>query len=379
VLIEAGHALKRHDFSQAHRYPTRYDPLVLPYEPVNLWNTLRDNGPHIFDRTAFPGLYRRMLARHSPATADALALTLDQRPGPREKWDELFGVAVVDRLIEIGMLTRSPAGYISCLRFVPCSSRLYISDGPDQSIPRMVWLGKDTLLLLKAMRKQFNGRRFARGLEIGSGTGLLTIELAQYCDDTVGVDINPRAVTCGTINQRINNVKNVEFRLSDAFENAPGTFDVVIGNVPFVFVPPEMRATSLHCHGGDDYGVDLQLRVLAELDTKLTTSGMAVFLCCSPVVKGIDILPTRMRERFQSLHLSFDFQPLFNKSAPEFLDFHDSFGIQYTWAYIVTVRRASTFRLTVQPPSPWTTFVSWTYLSLMRTAFRLGRKRDSAW
>jgi SAM-dependent methyltransferase len=243
----------------------------------------------------------------------------------------------------------------------------------------MVWLGKDTIHLLNAIRRELNGRRFTRGLEVGSGSGFLTIELAEFCDHVVGVDINPRAVACGIVNRRINDATNVEFRLSDLFANAPETFDVVIGNVPFVFVPPEMRPTSLHSHGGNDFGVDLQLKVLAELDDKLSSTGIALFLCCSPVVNGVDILPARMRERFQNVHLSFDFQPLFNKSAPEFLAFHDSFGIQYTWAYIVNVRRSPTFRLTMQPPTPWMTLASSIYLSMVRTAYRLGRKRDSAW
>jgi SAM-dependent methyltransferase len=223
------------------------------------------------------------------------------------------------------------------------------------------------------MRRQFRGQRFGRGLEIGCGTGLLTIALADSCDQTIGVDINRRAVACAKINQRINDVGNLDIRLSDVFTEVPETFDVVIGNVPFNFVPPAERDSSLHSYGGEDYGVDFQLRCLAELDRKLNDGGTALFLCCSPVVKGVDILPDRMRARFEKLRLQFHFLPLFNNSVPQFMEFHDSVGIQYTWAYVVTVRKGGAFKLTMQPPTAWTVLVSWAYRTVVRAAHRMGR------
>lgn len=372
LLIAAGRALRRHDLAHVHRYPQRYDPLALAYEPINLWNTRNDDA-HLFDRTALPGLYRWLLARRDPALADLVVLLLNEQPGRREQWERLLNAELVQRLIDCGALRPAGAGFVSVLRFIPCFGRVHVSDGPVQTEPPMVYAGKDTLLLLNALRQEFRGRRFGRGLEIGCGTGLLSIALSDYCDATLGVDINPRAVACARINQRINEARNLEIRQSDAFAEAPETFDVIISNPPYVFVPPQERGRSLHAYGGEDYGVDFQLRILAELDRKLTAGGLGLFLCCSPVVQGVDILPDRLRARCRDLPLQFDFRPLFNNSAPELLDFHDSVGIQYTWAYIVTVRRAAPFRVTLQPPTAWTRFVSWAFRSAVRAAHRLGR------
>jgi release factor glutamine methyltransferase len=379
LLVEAGRALRRHDLSGVHRYPTRYDPLVFAYEPVNLWHSLTGDGAHLFDRTAVPGLYRRMLARGNPALADLTTLTINQAPGSREQWERLFGPAVVERLAAAGALVGAGGGFRSRLRFVPVFGRLFVSDSPDQSVPLMVWLGKDTMYLLSAVRKRLQGKRFRRGLEVGSGTGLLTIALSDYCDEVIGVDINPRAVALGEVNRRINGVENVDFRLSDMFGAVPEPLDLVIGNVPFVYIPPELRGASVHSHGGEDYGIDLQLRVLAELDQKLTPDGMGLFLCCSPVVEGVDILPDRMRARFQSLGLRFEFEPLFNKVMLNLLDFHDSSGIQYTWTYIVTVRRAPRFELAMRQPTAWTSLVSWAYRSVIRAAHTVGKRRHASW
>jgi len=379
LLVAAGHALRAHGLSEVHRYPTRYDPLALPYEPVNLWRSMRKDGPHLFDRTAIPGVYRRMLARGNPVLGDLTELVVSQAPGRREQWDRLFGAALAERLVAAGVLVPAGDGYRSGLRFVPCYRRLFVADGPDQSVPLMVWLGKDTMHLLKVMRDRLRGMRFGTGLEVGSGSGLLTIDLADYCERAIGVDINPRAVALGEINARVNEVENVDFRLSDVFASVPEPLDLVIGNVPYVYVPPELRDTSLHAHGGEDYGVDLQLRVLEELDQKLTPGGMGLFLCMSPVVNGVDVLPERMRERFQDLRLHFEFEPLFNKSAPNLLEYHDAAGIQYTWTYVVTVRRAPSFGLTMRPPTARTRLLSWAYRSAVRTAHRLGKKGEASW
>src|SRR5688572_10786204 len=104
LLAEAGGALRAPDLTHVHRYPTRYDRMALPYEPVNLWRSFRSDGPRLFDRTAVPGLYRRILARRSPALADLTELVVNQVPGRREQWERLFGDSIVGRLVEAGAL-----------------------------------------------------------------------------------------------------------------------------------------------------------------------------------------------------------------------------------------------------------------------------------
>ena len=377
LLVRAGRALRGRDLAAAHSCPSRYDPLVLPYEPVNAWHAWRGRNPHLFDRTALPGLYRRMLSRRDPALGDVVRLLVNQEQGPADAWERVFGASLTDALAAAGVLAASGTGYVSRLRFVPCFDRLYVADSPSERAPLMVWLGKDTMHLLGAVRAMVGHRRFTRALDVGCGTGLLGIELSRRCEEVTGLDINPRALACGRINARINDAPNVEFLLSDLFERAEGRYDLVVANPPYVYEPPDTRG-NLHSFGGEDFGVDLQLELLAGLDSTLTEDGVAVLLCCSPVVKGTAVLPDRIRRRFGRLRLAFDFAPLFNNTPPELIDYHEACGIQYTWAYIVTVRRAPSFELQLRAPSPWIAFSSWAYRSLVRARHRAAARSAQA-
>lgn len=368
AIIEGARALRRFDLSTAHRYPMRRDLKALPYEPVNLLHALTDDEAHVFDRTAVPRLYSALLARAAGVPRDFGALLVNGGVAARERFEALFSPDIVERLAGAGVLVPARGGITSRLRFVPCHGRLFVSDMETPQLPGMVWLGKDSMILVNALRRLLAGKRFRRGLEVGSGTGIQTMSLADLCETALGIDVNPRAVECGRINAAVNDVKNVEYVLSDLFEDVHERFDVIVSNPPYVFVPPEDRGVSLHAHGGEDYGVDFELSILAALEDRLNEGGMAVLLACSPVVRGLDVLPDRMRRRLSHRRLSFELFPLFNNVVEKYLDFHRSQGIEYTWAYILVARKGPPFALTVHPPSLRTRVMSWAFRSLVQAA-----------
>ncbi|MDO8499401.1 MAG: methyltransferase [bacterium] len=70
-------------------------------------------------------------------------------------------------------------------------------------------------------------------LEIGCGTGIVSIMVAERAHSGVGVDINELAVENSKYNAQRHDVTNVEFFISDLFENVQGKFDVIICNPPY--------------------------------------------------------------------------------------------------------------------------------------------------
>jgi len=70
-------------------------------------------------------------------------------------------------------------------------------------------------------------------LEIGCGTGVVSIAVAKRAKDGTGVDINEKAVENSKQNAEAQNVKNVEFLVSNVFRNVDGKFDVIICNPPY--------------------------------------------------------------------------------------------------------------------------------------------------
>lgn len=70
-------------------------------------------------------------------------------------------------------------------------------------------------------------------LEIGCGTGAVSLLVGKRAKSGIGADINPAAVKNADLNKKLMNIKNVEFILSDVFENVKGKFDIVICNPPY--------------------------------------------------------------------------------------------------------------------------------------------------
>lgn len=70
-------------------------------------------------------------------------------------------------------------------------------------------------------------------LEVGCGTGVISIALAKRANNGIGVDINDKAIENSEQNAKAQNVSNVDFFKSDVFEKVEGKFDVVVCNPPY--------------------------------------------------------------------------------------------------------------------------------------------------
>ena len=103
------------------------------------------------------------------------------------------------------------------------------------------FVGDDGLMLLNYIIKDMNTDRYQKGLDIGTGSGLIGISLSQWFDTIVGVDILEPAITWAQLNKKINHI-NKYFPCKGSFyepvqENGP--FDFIVSNPSFSFVPPD--------------------------------------------------------------------------------------------------------------------------------------------
>ena len=70
-------------------------------------------------------------------------------------------------------------------------------------------------------------------LDVGCGYGVISIILSKKLDLEVdGVDVNKRAVHLANMNSKLNNVKNVNFQVSDCYEKVDKKYDYIITNPP---------------------------------------------------------------------------------------------------------------------------------------------------
>lgn len=112
------------------------------------------------------------------------------------------------------------------------------------------WLLLDYVEFLGSMGKL----RGAKFLEVGCGSGVVSIRAAMLGADVLSVDINPIAVENTLYNAERLGVK-LEARVSDIFSNVSGLFDVIVFNPPYLPGDPGQPASDPAWSGGREMGV----------------------------------------------------------------------------------------------------------------------------
>ncbi len=122
-------------------------------------------------------------------------------------------------------------------------------------------------------------------LDLGCGTGVLSVIAASNGEKVVATDLNPQAVRCTRINAILNGVeKRVTVRQGDLFEPVRGeSFDVVLFNPPYFGGRP--RDTFETSFRSDD----MATRFAAGLPLHLKPDGFALLVLSSRGV-GEDFL-----------------------------------------------------------------------------------------
>ena len=101
--------------------------------------------------------------------------------------------------------------------------------------PQVYEPAEDTFLLAENLAVKEGGV----ALDVGTGTGLIALLMARKARYVLGVDVNPMAVELAKENAELNGIRNVEFRLSDLFENVSGKFNIIAFNAPYLPGEPE--------------------------------------------------------------------------------------------------------------------------------------------
>lgn len=142
-----------------------------------------------------------------------------------------------------------------------------------------IYIGPDTYLILYYLNRPAKGNA-ARGLDLCSGSGVLALALADACESVVATDISLDALTLMAVNAALNRrADKLSIRKEPlaATLDAPGQFDLITCNPPFVAFPDGIAGT-LYAQGPGEDGQDYIRLLLDKLAGKIAPGGEAVLV-----------------------------------------------------------------------------------------------------
>ena len=119
-----------------------------------------------------------------------------------------------------------------------------IAEDPDVYPP-----SDDSILLVESL----DVRPGERVLEVGCGSGVVSIHCARNGCDVTAVDVNPKAVELARRNAEANGV-SFPISESDVYGNVEGRFDAIVFNLPYLPVDEEGLLAKAWSGGPDGLG-----------------------------------------------------------------------------------------------------------------------------
>ena len=106
---------------------------------------------------------------------------------------------------------------------------------------------EDTFLLMDNLEVEHG----SKVLEIGCGSGIVSIKASKKAESVTAVDINPHAIRCTRKNMKLNNAENITLVESNLFDDITDTYDLILFNTPYLPVDEDEHDESIYTRAWD--------------------------------------------------------------------------------------------------------------------------------
>ncbi|MDK2352894.1 methyltransferase [Pseudomonas paraeruginosa] len=207
------------------------------------------------------------------------------------------------------LIHREAEGWRSRVRYSSLGDELLVHSAFPTLAADAVFFGPDTYRFDRLIRSHLaaldpTGIRRAADIGCGAGPGAIRIALACPDAEVHGLDINPAALDLARVNAALAGVDNLTLARSDLLCQAPGRFDLIVANPPYLLDASE-RA---YRHGGGSLGAGLSLAIVDAALERLEPGGSLLLYTGVAMVDGADPFLARVRERLAQRARGWDWE-----------------------------------------------------------------------
>jgi methylase of polypeptide subunit release factors len=204
-------------------------------------------------------------------------------PQKRSEVDSRISAEFLSLLMESGLLQEDGDALKAMAMVLPMQGFIVAADHPS-AIERHV---SDLVLWPNPTSKflsRFAVSRHSRAtLDLGTGSGILSLVASRFSDSVVGTDLNERAIEFARFNAGLNGIANIETMAGDCFQPVAGRkFDLILSNPPFFITP---QADYMFCDNTMELD-GLCRRLIKEAPAHLNEGGYMEMLCEWAQIKG---------------------------------------------------------------------------------------------
>ncbi|MFX0084059.1 MAG: methyltransferase domain-containing protein [Candidatus Hodarchaeota archaeon] len=248
---------------------------------------------------------RKKLAFGNPITELLLDFFANNRALSLDEIKKIFTNNFRENLIQSQLIVKTQKGeFLSVFRIFPLNQYLILVPFPRFCDPQ-VYLGAESLTFQKYIRV-IEPPKKVLDLATGSGFQLFGLSWQGPSYSMLGIDLNPNAIATAKLSASWNKCDWIEFKYGDITKDLAGInrkFDLIIGHLPILPTPSEVRyKDSMHNDGGID-GFDVIRKVFPSIPNILASEGTFQLIHIALGNEERPVLLQEMREIFEELNL----------------------------------------------------------------------------
>ena len=204
-------------------------------------------------------------------------------PQPRTEAESRVSKELLSLLVQSGLLEVEGENLRPTAMLLPVDEFIVAADHPSamerQASDLVLWPNPTSKFL-----SRFAIRRRSRAtLDLGTGSGILSLVASDFSDSVTATDLNVRAIDFARFNAGLNGIENIEAIAGDCFQPVSGRkFDLILSNPPFFITP---QADYLFCDNTMELD-GLCRRLIKDAPGHLNEDGYMEMLCEWAQIKG---------------------------------------------------------------------------------------------